>query len=199
MVLSLVQALSYLPIAIVQAASSINLARQSVKTYLELPEEPEPEIIQLPSEDRLLRTRQRYADAKNASATVRLISSEHIYRHIRSPRRSCRAWHAFMHRTFHPRSYRTMARRGGRQGCGRIERIFFRHCAGSQQRHKTFAEVVRSTPTISRSGSTRAAVRWIVFFTEQHLYNANGTEFSDTRSHEQSYMDDVPTACSEPV
>lgn len=52
MVLSLVQALSYPPVAIVQAASSINLARQSVKTYLELLEEPEPEIIQLPSEDR---------------------------------------------------------------------------------------------------------------------------------------------------
>lgn len=75
----LVEKLAYLPIAIIQAASYLNMTGRSVKTYLDLLDKPEEEAIQLLSED--FGDSTRYANAKNPVATTWLISLNHIRKH----------------------------------------------------------------------------------------------------------------------
>ncbi|KIV84987.1 hypothetical protein PV11_00730 [Exophiala sideris] len=73
---TLLDKLTFLPLAIVQAASYINMTQETVKTYLELMEEPEEEVIKLLSED--FGDQSRYANAENPVATTWLISFEQI-------------------------------------------------------------------------------------------------------------------------
>jgi tetratricopeptide (TPR) repeat protein len=75
----LLEKLTYLPLAIVQAASFIRMTQQPVETYLDLLERPEPEVIQLLSED--FGDQTRYPDMKNPVATTWLISFHHIKQH----------------------------------------------------------------------------------------------------------------------
>jgi hypothetical protein len=71
--------LAYLPLAIVQAASFINMTNQLVQTYLKLLNKPEDEVIKLLSKD--FGDPSRSPNAKNPVATTWLISFDHIRQH----------------------------------------------------------------------------------------------------------------------
>lgn len=75
----LLEKLAYLPIAIVQAASYLNMTGRPVYKYLELLDRPEEEAIQLLSKD--FGDSTRYANANNPVATTWLISLNHIRKH----------------------------------------------------------------------------------------------------------------------
>ncbi|KIW18868.1 hypothetical protein PV08_03157 [Exophiala spinifera] len=72
----LLDKLTYLPLAIFQAASYMNMTQEPLKTYLELMNAPEEELIRLLSED--FGDRSRYSSARNPVATTWLISFNHI-------------------------------------------------------------------------------------------------------------------------
>ena len=76
MMLTLTERLAGLPLALVQAASFINMNKQSVQTYLRLLDQPEDEIIKLLSKD--FGDPSRYPNARNPIATTWLISFDHI-------------------------------------------------------------------------------------------------------------------------
>ncbi|KIX00980.1 uncharacterized protein Z518_10046 [Rhinocladiella mackenziei CBS 650.93] len=77
--LTLLEKLAFLPLAIVQAASFINMTQRPVQTYVELLDEPEAEVIKLLSKD--FGDPSRYPNAKNPIATTWLISFNHILKH----------------------------------------------------------------------------------------------------------------------
>ncbi|RMZ89583.1 hypothetical protein DV736_g3190, partial [Chaetothyriales sp. CBS 134916] len=72
----LLEKLTYLPLAIIQAATYINMTQEPMKIYLELLNEPEEEIIKLLSDD--FGDRSRYSSAHNAVATTWLVSFNQI-------------------------------------------------------------------------------------------------------------------------
>jgi hypothetical protein len=76
---SLLEKLTYLPLAIIQAASYMNMTQEPVQTYLELLDEAETDVIKLLSKD--FGDPFRYPTAKNPVATTWLISFEHISEH----------------------------------------------------------------------------------------------------------------------
>ncbi len=75
-ILTLVDKLAYLPLAIVQAASFINMTQRPVQTYVELLDKSEVDVIKLLSKD--FGDPSRYANAKNPVATTWFISFNHI-------------------------------------------------------------------------------------------------------------------------
>ncbi|KIW74162.1 hypothetical protein Z517_12572 [Fonsecaea pedrosoi CBS 271.37] len=75
----LLEKLTYLPLAIIQAASYINMTQDPLETYLELLFEPEEEVIKLLSED--FGDRSRYSTAQNAVAMTWLVSFNQIRQH----------------------------------------------------------------------------------------------------------------------
>ncbi|KIX04501.1 uncharacterized protein Z518_05371 [Rhinocladiella mackenziei CBS 650.93] len=77
--LTLVEKLAYLPLAIIQAASFINMTQRPVQTYLKLLDQPEEEVIKLLSED--FGDPTRYPNAKNPVAMTWLVSFDHICKH----------------------------------------------------------------------------------------------------------------------
>ena len=77
--LTLMDNLACLPLAIVQAASFINMTHQPVQTYLKLLTHPEEEVIKLLSKD--FGDPSRSTNAKNPVATTWLISFDHIRQH----------------------------------------------------------------------------------------------------------------------
>ncbi|EXJ82183.1 hypothetical protein A1O3_05996 [Capronia epimyces CBS 606.96] len=76
---ALLERLTYLPLAIIQAASYINMTQEPVKTYLDLLDEREEEVVELLSED--FGDRSRYSNARNAVATTWLVSFNQIRKH----------------------------------------------------------------------------------------------------------------------
>ncbi|KAI9764071.1 MAG: hypothetical protein M1840_008875 [Geoglossum simile] len=74
----LLQQLTLLPLAIIQAAAYINENGITLSNYLSLLEEQEQDVIELLSED--FEDEGRYQDVKNPIATTWLISFEHIRR-----------------------------------------------------------------------------------------------------------------------
>jgi hypothetical protein len=76
---ALTETLAGLPLALIQAASFINMTQQSVQTYLRLLDQPEADIIKLLSKD--FGDPSRYPNAKNPIATTWLISFDHIRKH----------------------------------------------------------------------------------------------------------------------
>lgn len=78
-ILALTEKLAGLPLALVQAASFINMTQGSVQTYLQLLDQPEDNIIHLLSRD--FRDPSRYPHAKNPIATTWLISFDRIRKH----------------------------------------------------------------------------------------------------------------------
>ena len=72
----LLDRLAYLPLAVVQAASYLNMTQEPVTTYLELMDGSEEEVIDLLSED--FGDRTRYLNAHNPIAVTWLISFEQI-------------------------------------------------------------------------------------------------------------------------
>ncbi|OQV09550.1 hypothetical protein CLAIMM_13658, partial [Cladophialophora immunda] len=72
----LLDRLTCLPLAIIQAASYMNMTQEPLKTYLELMDEPEDEVIRLLSED--FGDRSRYSSAHNPVATTWLVSFNQI-------------------------------------------------------------------------------------------------------------------------
>jgi tetratricopeptide (TPR) repeat protein len=77
--LTLTKKLAGLPLAIIQAASFLNMTQQSVQTYHQLLDQPEEDIIKLLSKD--FGDPSRYPNAKNPIATTWLISFDHIRKH----------------------------------------------------------------------------------------------------------------------
>ena len=77
--LTLLDKLAYLPLAIVQAASFINMTQRPVRTYLELLDQSEVDVIKLLSKD--FGDPSRYPNAKNPVATTWLISFDHVRKH----------------------------------------------------------------------------------------------------------------------
>lgn len=77
--LALTEKLAGLPLALIQAASFINMTQRSVQTYLQLLDQSEDDIIKLLSED--FGDPLRYSNAKNPIATTWLISFDHIRKH----------------------------------------------------------------------------------------------------------------------
>jgi tetratricopeptide (TPR) repeat protein len=75
----LLERLTYLPLAIIQAASYINMTQEPLETYLELLYEPEEEVVKLLSED--FGDRSRYSSAHNAVAITWLVSFNQIRQH----------------------------------------------------------------------------------------------------------------------
>jgi len=75
---TLLAQLTYLPLAIVQAASYVNENKETLAVYLSLLSEQEEEVIDLLSEE--FEDEGRYRDVKNPVATTFLISFEHIRR-----------------------------------------------------------------------------------------------------------------------
>ena len=75
-ILTLVDKLAYLPLAIVQAASFINMTQRPVQTYVEILDKSEVDVIKLLSKD--FGDPSRYTNAKNPVATTWLISFNHI-------------------------------------------------------------------------------------------------------------------------
>ncbi|KIX06336.1 uncharacterized protein Z518_04312 [Rhinocladiella mackenziei CBS 650.93] len=73
---TLLEKLAYLPLAIIQAASFINMTQRPVQTYLKLLDQSEEDVIQLLSKD--FGDPTRYSNAKNPVATTWLISFNHI-------------------------------------------------------------------------------------------------------------------------
>jgi len=73
---TLVNKLAYLPLAIVQAASFINMTQRPVQTYIELLDKSEVDVIKLLSKD--FGDPSRYTNTKNPVATTWLISFNHI-------------------------------------------------------------------------------------------------------------------------
>jgi hypothetical protein len=76
--LKLLEQLTFLPLAIVQAAAYINENRCALSEYLSLLEAQEQEVVELLSED--FEDDRRYEDTKNPVATTWLISFQHIQR-----------------------------------------------------------------------------------------------------------------------
>jgi hypothetical protein len=76
---SLLEKLTYLPLAIIQATSYMNMTQEPVQTYLKLLNEAETDIIKLLSKD--FGDPSRYPTAKNPVATTWLISFKHISEH----------------------------------------------------------------------------------------------------------------------
>ena len=74
----LLERLTFLPLAIVQAAAYINENGTALLSYVSLLKEQEEDVIDLLSED--FEDERRYRDAKNPIATTWLISFEHIRR-----------------------------------------------------------------------------------------------------------------------
>ncbi|OAP63059.1 hypothetical protein AYL99_02286 [Fonsecaea erecta] len=72
----LLDKLTYLPLAIFQAASYMNMTQEPLATYLELMDKPEEEVVELLSED--FGDRSRYSSAHNPVATTWLISFNRI-------------------------------------------------------------------------------------------------------------------------
>ncbi|KAK5049487.1 hypothetical protein LTR84_004416 [Exophiala bonariae] len=72
----LLQRLTFLPLAIVQAASYLNKNDESISVYLELLKQPEDNVVDLLSEDFV--DKGRYKGAKNPVATTWLISFNNI-------------------------------------------------------------------------------------------------------------------------
>jgi len=77
--LMLLEELAYLPLAIIQAASYLNMTGRTVQTYLRLLDKPEEEVIKLLSKD--FEDSTRYANAKNPVASTWLISLNHLRKH----------------------------------------------------------------------------------------------------------------------
>jgi tetratricopeptide (TPR) repeat protein len=76
--LKLLEQLTFLPLAIVQAAAYINENGNTLSEYLSLLEEQEQDVVELLSED--FEDDRRYEDIKNPVATTWLISFQHIQR-----------------------------------------------------------------------------------------------------------------------
>src|SRR5271156_6192500 len=76
--LILLERLTYLPLAIAQAATYINMNDESIQVYLELLNDTEDNVIELLSED--FQTEGRYKEAKNPIAATWLVSFEQIQR-----------------------------------------------------------------------------------------------------------------------
>jgi tetratricopeptide (TPR) repeat protein len=76
--LKLLEQLTFLPLAIVQAAAYINENRCALSEYLSLLEAQEHDVVELLSED--FEDDRRYDDTKNPVATTWLISFQHIQR-----------------------------------------------------------------------------------------------------------------------
>ncbi|RMZ91828.1 hypothetical protein DV736_g920, partial [Chaetothyriales sp. CBS 134916] len=76
---TLVEKLTHLPLAIVQASAFINRTQCSVHDYLELLDQPEDEVIELLSQD--FGDQSRYHNARNPIAITWLISFQHIHQH----------------------------------------------------------------------------------------------------------------------
>jgi tetratricopeptide (TPR) repeat protein len=76
--LKLLEQLTFLPLAIVQAAAYINENRCALSEYLLLLEAQEQDVVELLSED--FEDDRRYEDTKNPVATTWLISFQHIQR-----------------------------------------------------------------------------------------------------------------------
>jgi tetratricopeptide (TPR) repeat protein len=74
--LKLLEQLTFLPLAIVQAAAYINENRCALSEYLSLLEAQEQDVVELLSED--FEDDRRYEDTKNPVATTWLISFQHI-------------------------------------------------------------------------------------------------------------------------
>jgi nucleoside phosphorylase/tetratricopeptide (TPR) repeat protein len=79
--LTLLEKLTYLPLAIVQAASYMNMTQRSVQTYLKLLDKPEGEVLKLLSEN--FGDLSRYPNAINPVATTWLISFYHLRKYHR--------------------------------------------------------------------------------------------------------------------
>ena len=77
--LTLLEKLAYLPLAIVQAASFVNMTQRPVQTYLKFLDQSEEEVVRLLSKD--FGDPSRYPNAKNPVATTWLISFDHIRKH----------------------------------------------------------------------------------------------------------------------
>ncbi|KIW09738.1 hypothetical protein PV08_12022 [Exophiala spinifera] len=75
----LTEKLAGLPLALIQAASFINMTQESAQMYLRLLEQPEDDVIKLLSED--FGDPSRYPNAKNPIATTWLISFDRIRKH----------------------------------------------------------------------------------------------------------------------
>jgi tetratricopeptide (TPR) repeat protein len=75
---TLLERLTYLPLAIVQAAAYINMNDVSILVYLDLLNDSEENVIELLSED--FQTKGRYKDGENPVAVTWLISFEQILR-----------------------------------------------------------------------------------------------------------------------
>jgi tetratricopeptide (TPR) repeat protein len=75
---TLLERLTYLPLAIVQAAAYINMNDVSIPVYLDLLNDSEENVIELLSED--FQTKGRYKDGENPVAVTWLISFEQIRR-----------------------------------------------------------------------------------------------------------------------
>ncbi|KAL9624965.1 MAG: hypothetical protein Q9160_001012 [Pyrenula sp. 1 TL-2023] len=73
---AVMEKLTYLPLAITQSASFINMTQRPVQTYLQLLDEPEEEVIKLLSEN--FEDPTRYPNAINPVALTWLISFDHI-------------------------------------------------------------------------------------------------------------------------
>ena len=73
---SLLDKLTYLPLAIVQAASYMNMTQRPVQVYLELLDQPEADVIKLLSKD--FGDTSRHPRAKNPVATTWLLSFDRI-------------------------------------------------------------------------------------------------------------------------
>lgn len=77
-IIKLLQKLTFLPLAIVQAAAYINENGTTLANYLLLLEDQEQNVIELPSEE--FEDEGRYRDTKNPVATTWLVSFEQIRR-----------------------------------------------------------------------------------------------------------------------
>src|SRR5271163_4341051 len=75
---ALLERLTYLPLAIVQAAAYINMSDWSIQVYLELLDDREENVIDLLSED--FEDEGRYREGQNAVASTWLVSFEQIQR-----------------------------------------------------------------------------------------------------------------------
>lgn len=76
---SLLEKLAYLPLAIVQAASFLNMSGRPVQEYLHLLDQPEEQVIELLSYN--FGDSTRYPNARNPVATTWLVSFNHMREH----------------------------------------------------------------------------------------------------------------------